>query len=123
MVRRASNGASLARATTRAFRHAAGLSGLAAITWQACATASRWAHRLPLSTVETYIGSRGAPVRVSYQFKKWPWWRSSVDSVASVASSRAIRSWMPIQPNWRAQTALSRYMPILVGEVRWASIS
>ena len=37
-------------------------------------------------------------------------------------SGRAINSWVPIQPNWRALATLSRYRPILVGEVRCATV-
>ncbi|MNV46861.1 hypothetical protein D3C71_1387060 [compost metagenome] len=43
--------------------------------------------------------------------------------VTRVASSRSSSSSVPIQPNWRAQLALSRYSPMLVGEVRCATIS
>ena len=43
-----------------------------------------------------------------------PWWR------ASPPAARPLRSF-PIQPKSRALAAESRYRPILVGEVRWAS--
>ena len=39
---------------------------------QAWATASKCALKLPLSTVDTYMGSIGKAVWVSYQFMKWP---------------------------------------------------
>ena len=41
--------------------------------------------------------------------------------VASVASSRSTRSCVPIQPRSRALTIDSRYRPMLVGDVRWAT--
>ena len=51
---------------------------------------------------------------------KWPRKRGMRFIVASVASSRSI-VWAPIQPKSRAQTTDSRYNPMLVGEVRWAT--
>jgi hypothetical protein len=97
--------------------------GTRASSRQAWATASRWPLRFPLSTVDTYIGSNAARLRVSYQFRKWPRWRCSVASVASVACMRASSSCVPIQPNWRAHATLRRYSPMLVGEVRCATMS
>lgn len=44
--------------------------GACASSRQAWATANKWPLRLPLSTVETYMGSRGWPFWVSYQFMK-----------------------------------------------------
>ena len=41
--------------------------------------------------------------------------------VASVASSRSTISSVPIQPKSRAVTVASRYIPMFVGEVRWAT--
>ena len=41
--------------------------------------------------------------------------------VASVASSRSTISSVPIQPKSRAVTVASRYIPMLVGEVRCAT--
>ena len=64
------------------------------------------------------MGSKGAHVWVSYQFKKCPCSRCSVIKVANVASRRCSNSCVPIQPNWRAQDTLSKYSPMLVGEVR-----
>ena len=95
--------------------------GACTSSMQACATASRWPLRLPLSTVETYIGSSAALRCVSYQFRKCPRWRGNSASVAKVASSRASRSCVPTQPNCRAQAALSMYSPMFVGEVRCAT--
>ena len=72
--------------------------GARASSRQACATASRWPLRLPLSTVDTYIGSSGAPVCVSYQFRKWPRWRCSV-------GQRGQRGLQPRQQLLRADPA------------------
>ena len=123
LKRLASRGASRRSDACSARRAAAGSYGAAASARQAWATASKWPPRLPLSTVDTYIGSSAAVVWVSYQFRKWPRWRCKPSSVASVACSRASRSSVPIQPKWRAQAALSRYRPILVGDVRCATMS
>ena len=98
-------------------------SACAASSRQAWASASRWPLRLPESTVETYSGSNGVARAVSYQFRKWPRWRSKPDRVAKVASSRCSRSAVLIQPKRWAQAALSKYRPMLVGEVRRASRS
>ena len=81
---------------------------------------SKCPARFPLSTVETYLGSRGCRSRVSYQLNKCPWNSSIWFKVASVASSRSADSMMPIHPKSRAQTVERRYSPIFVGEVRCA---
>ena len=60
---------------------------------------------------------------MSYQFRKCPWWRCSVSNVSSVASRRASSSDVLIQPKRPAQATLSRYKPMLVGDVRCASMS
>ena len=41
---------------------------------------------------------------------------------SSVAPSRPTNACESIQPNSRAQQVASRYMPMLVGEVRWAMV-
>ena len=56
------------------------------------AIASSAAARLPLSTLETYRGCRGASVIVSYQLRKCPRKRSSPSRVFSVRSRRSSRS-------------------------------
>ena len=47
--------------------------------------------------------------------------RSRRPIVASVASRRSTMSSVPIQPKSRAVTVASRYIPMFVGEVRWAT--
>ncbi len=59
---------------------------------QPCPNVRRHAARLPLSTVETYRGGSGARLRVSYQFIKWPRYRSSFSMLSKVARSRVTRS-------------------------------
>ena len=89
---------------------------------QACATASKWPARLPLSTVETYGGDNTCSVVVSYQLYRWPLCLSRRSMLPSVAFRRVIRSAVVIQPNSRAQVTASRYNPMLVGDVRWATV-
>ena len=76
----------------RARRRAVVASGSRLSARHAWASASRWVHRLPLSTVETYCGDSAWAERESYQFRKWPRWRGSLARVASVASTRSIIS-------------------------------
>ena len=82
--------------------------------------AIRLAHRLPLSTVDTYRGSRGRAVSVEYQLYRWPRHFSSPSRVSSILEiknspfSRASRS------RSTAPRMDSRAIPMLVGEVRRA---
>ena len=112
-------------ATTRRGRACSGpvASGSRLSASPACASASKCVQRLPLSTVETYCGVSASADRVSYQLKKWPRWRGIVTKVASVASMRSIMSTVPIQPKRCAQAVERRYRPMLVGEVRCATMS
>ena len=41
---------------------------------------------------------------------------------ASVASSRSTISSVPIHPKSRAVTVARRYIPMFVGDVRWATV-
>ena len=96
-------------------------SGWSIIWRQALASASRWPARLPLSTDETYAGSSGGgrACRTSCRGGR--------------GTARAGRSWrasprgappsrcVPIQPKSRAVTVASRYIPMFVGDVRWAT--
>src|SRR4051812_619400 len=58
---------------------------------------------------------------VPYQLYRCPWNCSSLSIVVNVCSSRSTMSIVPIQPRSRAVTVDSRYIPMLVGDVRWAT--
>ncbi len=115
---------SASRARSRASATPRALSGVAMVSSrqaaQVPASATRWPARLPLSTVETYGGSRGRRSAVPYQLKKWPRNFFMTCMVASVASMRSTASIRPSQPNSRAQAVDSSSSPRLVGEVRRA---
>ena len=89
---------------------------------QAFPRTSKCPARFPLSTEETYLGSRGFKSRVSYQLNKWPRNDCNCLIVANVASIRSTASSVPSHPKSRAAIVESRYMPTLVGEVRCATI-
>ena len=85
-------------------------------------TANKCPARLPLSTVEMYAGCSTSSVSVWYQLNKWPSCLASLSMAPSVVCKRLTTSWVVIQPNWRAQVTDKRYRPMLVGDVRCASV-
>src|SRR5262249_58034757 len=82
--------------------------------------ANRHANRLPLSTVDTYAGCNGRNVDVSYQFRKWPRYCSSLSNVSNVLPSRSTRPGNVTYPRSWADSAERTNNPMLVGDVRCA---
>ena len=72
--------------------------------------------------MDTYRGSRAARLVVSYQLRTWPSKRSSPSSVENVRSSRSTMSEVRTNPKSCAASVDSKPSPMLVGEVRRASM-
>src|SRR5262245_38844377 len=76
--------------------------------------------RFPLSTVETYFGSKGSREWVLYQFRMCPSHRSSFVSVSIVFEHRSSICSGVRYPRSQADTADINHIPMFVGEVRLA---
>ncbi len=83
--------------------------------------AMRQAARLPLSTVEIYLGESPCSVRVSYQLKRWPCHLGRASTVVSMRSISRMTPPCSAMPRSRAAMAETRARPMLVGEVRRAT--
>ena len=82
--------------------------------------AMRQPRRLPLSTVDTYRGRRGAQVEVSYQLYRCPLHLSSPSTVSRMWEISSTARFRGRRSRSAAAITDSRAMPMLVGEVRRA---
>src|SRR5436190_11766838 len=88
-----------------------------------CFSVIKWPARLPLSTVDMYLGFNGDKEFVSYQLYKWPRYFSILCIVLIVLLMRSIRCGAVIKPKSNAVRLERSDKPILVGEVRCAVFS
>ena len=82
--------------------------------------AMRQPRRLPLSTVDTYLGWRGLAEEVSYQLYRCPLHLSSPSTVSRMWEISSTARFRGRISRSAAAMADSRAMPMLVGEVRRA---
>src|ERR1035437_495622 len=100
---------------------AGGRAGACRRSSQPRASTQKQARRFPLSTVETYFGWSGSLVRVSYQLRKCPSYRSNRASESMVRVHRSRKSSAVMYPRSVAARADVSHNPMLVGDVLWAT--